>query len=83
MVHGQTTKPMQTSEVKPDQTYNITEDFDTVDSSKLPEFLLLALIIVGVVVIGLVLYCCVCKTGKDAPEAEEVDVTEKFDIENV
>lgn len=82
-IHAQTIKPVLDSEQNDDQTYNITEDFQSVDESKLPEVLLLTSIIAGIMLIGIVLYCCVCKNGKDAPEAEEVDVTEKFDIENV
>jgi len=86
-IHAQTNNTVlesgQNNDQNDDQTYNITEDFPMVDESKMPEVLLLTSIIAGIMLIGIVLYCCVCKSGKDAPEAEELDVTEKFDIENV
>ena len=66
-----------------DSNYSIQSEFDTVSSSKLPEILLLGSILTSIIIIALVLYCVVCKKQKKVPEAEEVDVTEKFDIENV
>ena len=67
-----------------DQSYNITDDIGQVDSSKVPEIILLVSVVGGIIIVGLILYCCVCRSGKsNVPEADEVDVTEKFDIENV
>jgi len=57
--------------------YNIEDDFQAANESKMPEIFLVIGIVVGLLIIGAILFCVCRKSKKDAPIAEEVDELNK------